>query len=117
MSLNLHILQHSLGLDQYGRGNSYRNRYIIGPDGDGFEDCQRLVSEGLMLDLGPQSMCSGMHCFTVTEAGKKYVADNSPKPPKISRSKQRYLDYLEVGDCFESFGHYLKYKAREARAS
>jgi len=31
------------------------------------------------------------------------------KHPKPSRSKKRYRDYLDVADCFESFGDYLRY--------
>ncbi|MDP2848958.1 MAG: hypothetical protein Q8O35_12335 [Humidesulfovibrio sp.] len=27
---------------------------------------------------------------------------------KISRSRQRYLDYLEVGDLYDGFGDYLR---------
>ncbi len=39
----------------------------------------------------------------------EYLDTFNQKPPKPSRSRQRYLDYLNVADCFESFGDYLKY--------
>lgn len=109
----LHILQHSLGRNEYGmlpRGTreEYRNRYVIGPDGDGFQDCVELVRGGLMVDHGPQSITGGMHCFSVTDFGRMRMHEESPEPPKISRSRQRYLDYLRM-ECNESFGEYLRY--------
>jgi len=104
----LHILQHSLGLDQYGRGNSYRKHFVTGPESKDFEHCQALVALGLMEDHGCRGkLTGGMHLFTVTPNGVDAVALQSPRPPKVSRSKQRYLDYLDISDCFENFHHYL----------
>ena len=57
----------------------------------------------------------GAHLFSVTPEGDDYIAQHSPKPPKLTRGQQRYRDYLKVADCFESFGSYLKYKAHQAR--
>lgn len=39
------------------------------------------------------------------------------KPRRLTRSQQRYLDYLEVGDCFDSFKHYLQYLEDKRRAA
>jgi hypothetical protein len=111
----LHILQHSLGLDQYGQGNQYRNHFATGPGGSDFDDCNTLCDMGLMQDFGTRSFTGNMHCFVVTPAGIDYVALNSPKPPKLSRSKQRYLHYLIVADCYEDFHHYLKCKEAERK--
>jgi hypothetical protein len=73
---------------------------------------------GLMKDFGTRSFTGDMHCFVVTPTGIDYVALNSPKrppAPKLTRSQQRYQDYLRVGDCYESFYHYLKCKEEERR--
>lgn len=105
----LHILQHSLGLDEYGRGRGYRNHYAIGSESDRFEDCQALAAAGLMKDHGKLSMWGGMHGFTVTDAGKEAIRQHSPTPPKISRARARYLQFLDAdSDC--SFGEWLKRK-------
>lgn len=110
MSNKLHILQHSLGLDQYGRGKRYRNHFCTGPGSSDFADCQSLAEQGLMIDHGPGKWSGDMHLFSVTAEGDDYVVRHSPPPPKLTRSQKRYLEYLKVADCFESFGHWLKYK-------
>lgn len=115
MDKKLHILQHSLGLDQYGRGIRYRNHYCTGPESDDFADCRALAEQGLMIDHGPRKMFGGAHLFSVTPEGDDYISQHSPAPPKLTRGQQRYRDYLKVADCFESFGDYLKHQAQEAR--
>jgi hypothetical protein len=86
----LHILQHSLGVDRHGRGNQYRNRFVTGPDCDSYADCQALVTLGFMTDHGVSSVTGGMHLFTVTPSGCKLV----PPAPKLTRNQRRYLDFL-----------------------
>ena len=108
----LHILQHSLGRDEFGKlprdtRQEYRNRYVVGPGCDDFDDCVEMVKCGWMVDHGPQSIAGGMHCFSVTDFGRMKMLEASPNPPKVSRSRQRYLDYLHT-ECGESFGEYLK---------
>lgn len=112
---DLHILQHSLGVDQYGRGRRYRNHFCTSPDGDDFAACGRLVARGLMNDHGPSELAGGMHTFTVTIYGHKYVSEESPAPPKITRSQQRYVDYLNA-ECGETFGDWLKRTTRRFHA-
>lgn len=34
---------------------------------------------------------------------------------KMTRSQQRYADYMEVSECFDSFLHYLYYRADKDR--
>lgn len=110
---HLHILQHALGLDKYGRGRQYRNHYVT----DGLE-CDRLVDLGLMARRHPTELTGGMASFTVTDAGKAYVREHSPKPPKVSRGRARYLHWLAVSDTSnEPFGAWIKrkgWKDREA---
>ncbi len=104
---HLHILQHSLGLDQYGRGQWYRNHFVTGPDGTDFADCRALVACGLMTDHGPQELAGGMHCFSVTELGMTIVREFSPLPPKLTRSQRRYEEFLKA-DCGMKFGEWLR---------
>jgi hypothetical protein len=90
----LHILQHSLGVDQYGRGNQYRNHFVTGPGSTDFPLCQELVNLGLMADRGVQSMMGGSHCFVVTEDGRGVVQMLSPKAPKLTPGQERYRQFL-----------------------
>jgi hypothetical protein len=107
---HLHILQHSLGLDDHGQGRAYRNHYVTGPACDGFDDCRTLAEAGLMKDHGPRGeLTGGMHCFTVTDAGRAAVADQSPPRPKLTRSQRMYREYLEA-DCGVTFIEYLKWR-------
>ena len=115
-SQQLHVLQHSLGVDQYGRGRQYRNHFVTGEQSDNWALCQSLVALGLMQDHGAQTMMGGMHCFTVTDPGKAAMASESPRPPAVSVGRGRYLKYLEE-DSTVSFGEWLRrgfYKEVEA---
>ncbi len=105
----LHILQHSLGVDDYGQGRQYRNHFVTGPESDDFADCRALVEMEFMKDHGPQNLTGGMHTFTVTPAGVDAVAFQSPVPPpqpKLTRSQKRYRDYVDA-DSGLSFSEWL----------
>lgn len=39
------------------------------------------------------------------------------QPKKLSRSKQRYQRYLDVGDCFDSFRSFLMYETARERGT
>lgn len=107
-SERLHILQHSLGVDQFGQGNQYRNRFVTGAGSDDYDDCMELVVAGLMVRRDGASLpFGGMDLFHVTDAGKAFVAEHSPKPPKLTASAKRYRAYLDA-DCGLSFGEWLK---------
>lgn len=112
----LHILQHSLGVDHYGQGEQYRNHFATGPGGKDFDACQALAGMGLMIDHGPRAVSGEMHVFTVTPSGVDAVAIESPRPPKVSRSKQRYQRFLEYGDGFRSFLDYCRWDADSERS-
>ena len=113
---HLHILQHSLGCDEYGRSERiypdegdgrmgfYRNRYVCDPEPDLIELCRL----GYMKDCGPMEIAANMHCYMVTREGREAMYRESPAPPKVSLSRQRYLDYLHA-DSGWSFGEWLKY--------
>ena len=114
MDNKLHILQHSLGLDRYGEGRQYRNHFVTGEGSCDIADCRALVSDGLMTERRGSALSGGDPVFFVTREGIDYVAMNSPRrppEPKLTRSQQRYRDYLKAADCFESFKHYLLYTA------
>lgn len=108
MTTILDILQHALGRDQYGHGTDYRNHYCVG-SGPDLDTCREAVSQGLMTEHAPREISGGDFIFVVTNAGKAYIAEHSPKPPTMSRGKARYLRYLEVSDvCDWTFGEWLK---------
>lgn len=99
MGNRLQILQHSLGLDQYGDGNQYRNHFCTGPGSTDFDDCRALVAEGLMTERAGNALSGGDSVFHVTPKGIDFVALNSPaRPPepKLTRSQKRYREYLRA---------------------
>lgn len=109
----LHILQHSLGCNQYGITEHrfprdeeyYRNHYVSQADAN----LMGLVNLGFMT-VRPGSMLSGgTEClvYQVTPAGIAAMKSESPKPPKVSKARGRYLKFLNA-DLSCSFGEYLK---------
>ncbi len=55
----LHILQHSLGLDRYGRGRPYRNHYV--PGGDDVPLCWSLAELGMMQEHPESALTDGAY--------------------------------------------------------
>lgn len=116
----LHILQHSMGLDQHGRGTKYRNHYADHEQSPHWLDLHILVAAGLMEDRGRIAAWGNLTCFTVTPEGERAIAEQSPKPPKVSPARQRWLQWRDVADAYfpMKFGEWLKrklYKTDEAR--
>lgn len=106
----LDIMQHALGLDEYGRrekNGTDRNRYVTDA---GVPEIDAMVAAGLMGDLGAVKFTGGMHCYYVTDAGRAYVREHSPAPPKLTRSQRRYEQWLDA-DCGMRFGDWLKMRA------
>ena len=112
MEGELHILQHALGLDEYGRGTMYRNRFVTGAGSIDHPACLALVEQGFMTRRANVELFGGDDIFTVTDAGKIAVVANSPVPPKLTPSQQRYQAYLDA-DSSETFGDWLKMKSRQ----
>lgn len=102
----IHILRHSLGLDDTGRGREYRNHFATDPGTTDWPDIEALIAAGLMEDRGEVAMWGGLHGIIVTEAGKRIARQQDPRP-KVSRSRRRYLRFLEA-DSGLSFGEWLK---------
>ena len=100
----LSILQHSLGLDKYGRGARHRNHFCAGEDDEPI--CRELVALGLMRQHATTTWLPYFNC-SVTEAGERVIREFSPSPPKLSRSQQRYQRFLDA-DSGVSFGEWLK---------
>lgn len=114
---HLQILQHALGVDEYGRGQQYRNHFCAG--GGDEPTCRELVAMGYMTTFKRSSL--PYYNCTVTEEGKTAMLRESSAPPVLSRAQVRYRHWLTVSDCFPDwkFGDYLKKYAslKEERAS
>jgi hypothetical protein len=100
----LSILQHSLGLDQYGQGPMFRNHFCAG--GADEEVCRSLVALGYMREHETTEAYPYYNC-TVTKAGKEAVLRESPPPPKLTRSQRRYREFLHA-DTGRPFGEWLR---------
>jgi hypothetical protein len=103
----LHILQHALGVDQYGRGEQYRSHFVTGEGSVDHPHCMALVAAGLMTRRdGATLPFGGDDLFHVTDAGRAAVAEHSPAPPRLTRSQQRYQAYLNA-DTGMSFREWI----------
>lgn len=112
LAATLHLLQHSLGVDQYGRGDQYRSHFVTGEGSDDHPTCVAAVTAGLMeCRRARYEPYGGMDVFVVTDAGRAYVAEHSPPAPKLTRSQRSYQDWLDA-DSSLSFIDWLKSRAR-----
>jgi hypothetical protein len=106
----LHVLQHALGLNEYGAGTAYRNHFVTSPESEDGQICERCVALGLMtIDhrYSGSPLAGGATLYRVTDAGRESVRRNSPKPPRKSAGQKRYEQYLN--SCSgESFGEWLR---------
>ena len=84
---SLHVLQHALGLDDYGQGEAYRNHYVCGPGHHGYDLCMAHVEAGRMVRSEPR--------------------EKSPEPTKLTRAQKRYREWLRA-DCGMEFVEWLK---------
>lgn len=101
----LHVLQHSLGVDKYGQGQQYRNHFCAGGKDESI--CRELVAMGYMQQHATTECLPYFNC-SVTEDGKRAMDEQSPHPPKLTRSQQRYRQFLNH-DSGLSFREWLKY--------
>ncbi len=101
----LQILQHALGVDEYGRGQRYRNHFCAG--GDDVANCAELVALGYMRSFRSPHL-PYFNCI-VTSEGIDAMYRESLKPPRLTRSQQRYRKWLDVADAYScTFGEWLK---------
>lgn len=116
---HLHILQHSMGLDAYGRDSrgvvcpkeTYRNRYVTEDASPSGVLCLEMVAAGLMVRHSPRVASGDMPIFCVTPAGYDYIRDKSLPAPKASRAKERYRRWLSFrgANPSMSFGEWLQW--------
>ena len=102
----LDVLQHSLGVDQFGQGQQYRNHFCAG--GADEDVCRELIALGFMKQHRTTELFPYFNC-SVTEAGRCAMAEASPKPPKppkLTRAQLRYRQFLNA-DCGVSFKEWL----------
>ena len=100
---HLEILQHALGVDQYGRGQQYRNRFCAGERDE--PACRELIALGYMQQHRTTELFPYFNC-SVTETGQLAMLAASPAPPKLTRSQQRYRRFL-AADSDMSFKEWL----------
>lgn len=94
---HIHILRHSLGLDDKGHGREYRNYYCSGLDCDGYSDLIELEYFGLM-KLG--KIDHKNHFFYVTEEGKS-EARKGVVYHKLTRDQKRYQAFRAWKDVYD----------------
>jgi hypothetical protein len=110
----LHVIQHSLGADQFGRGQQYRNYFVTGEGSIDHPICMEAVERGLMeIRRKGYELYGGDDVFAVTAEGKAWMTANSPVPPKLTRSQRRYQAYLSA-DCSMSFREWIDYYQERA---
>lgn len=107
----LEILQHALGADKYGRRERYNDRnYYIGED----VVANELSALGLMKKYPGNAATGGDPCYRVTDAGIKAMRDNSPNPPKLTRSQKRFARYRNWADAYNgTFRQFLDYEKHQ----
>jgi hypothetical protein len=108
----LEILQHAISADQYGRRKQFDTRNFCCAGVDDEPTCRELVALGYMVQHARTEAYPYFNC-SVTDAGKKAMRDESPAPPKLTRSQKRYQDYLSA-DSSMNFGEWMKCKWVEA---
>lgn len=114
---HLEILQHAIGLGQYGQaeelghGEYNRNHFCAGADDE--PDCRELVAAGLMIEHRKTELYPYYNC-SVSELGKQAVREHSPKPPKLTRSQQRYRRFL-AADSGMRFREWIEYEMSKGR--
>jgi hypothetical protein len=69
MEDELHILQHSLGLNGKGQGVQYRNHFVTGPGSADHAICMALVERGFMTRRQGSALSGWDDVFHVTDAG------------------------------------------------
>lgn len=115
----LEIIQHALGCDQYGNSAHpevtahpdyfpyHRNHFCAGDDDAVI--CRELVAIGYMRQH-PTTECFPYFNCSVTPEGIKAMREESPTPPKLTRSQKRYREFLDA-DSGLSFREWITRKA------
>lgn len=111
----LRILRHMLGIPGEGIGppSAYRDYFASCPEGAQLQQMTDLESRGLVRRADEPRPGRPYVIFTTTAKGRQLAEESYVDLAKtLTKSQLRYRKYLEVSDCFESFGHYLKHLTR-----
>jgi len=105
----LHVLRHSLGIGEQGRGAIYRNHFVAGAGSADHETCLHLVSLGYMHHRANWSsaLTGGDDLFVVSDEGKRAARATAEADPKRTRAQRRYARFLD-SDSGLSFGEWLR---------
>jgi hypothetical protein len=106
-AVDLQILRHALGVGDSGWERSYRNHFVTGRSSADHQHCMALVERGFMVQRAGNAITGGDDLFTVNEAGRAVVQEHTPPPPKLTRSQQRYQQFLNY-DGGVTFGEFLR---------
>ena len=111
----LEIIQHALGVDKFGRipkgFDDYTRNHFCAGERDR-PDCEALVMWGFAETF--ERAYLPYYNIRITELGQAAMRQESPAPPKLTRSQERYQRFLDA-DSGMKFGEWLKYE-REATA-
>jgi inorganic pyrophosphatase len=67
-----------------------------------------------MTEHKASEITGGDPLFTVTKDGIAAMKDESPKPPKVTRSQQRMADYRDFADAYDcTFRDFLKIQSTD----
>ena len=105
------LMWHTIGL---GRGGN-RNFFWTSLGNKDSIEFEKLVESGLAGKRTPPAWMGDEVIYFLTDAGIESAEESFPKPEKLSRSKARYQRYLEYGDCFDSFKHFLGWDGEKER--
>lgn len=98
----LHLLHHTLGLDERRR-EPWRNYFMAGDGHHDQPDLEALEAAGLMRRGRTPSFCDdGDVLFICTDAGKDYAIEQLPAP----RKRTRYQQFMD-DDYGHSFAEWL----------
>ena len=100
---HLKILQHTLGVNEFGqipRGlRDFTRNYFCAGEADK-PICQSLIDLGYMQAHATTEWLPYLNC-SVTPEGIAAMRRESQKPPKVSREKKRYLEFLDFSDAYD----------------
>jgi hypothetical protein len=104
----LHILQHSVGINEYGEGTRYRNHFVTSPGSKDFDDCRALVVKGFMVERPGNALSGGPDAFifSVTTEGGAFMDAHARVRKPLTRGQQRYQSWVKA-DCGLTFGQWL----------
>ena len=97
MTERLHVLQHSLGLNEYGQGAGHRNYFVTDEGTTDWPVCRAAVADGLMTQTKGNAITGGGDVFRVTPAGMVWVQQHSPTAPTLTRRSARSRRATRIG--------------------